>query len=80
MVRLVLQQGLGLAGLGLVIAKTLAPVVPMRIDGLFELKQAGRRTARPHQIKVRIGTPVHFSSERQAEQIAAELQVRVEEL
>jgi hypothetical protein len=52
----------------------------MRIDGLFELKQAGRRVARPYQVKVKIGAPVHFSPESQAEQIAAELQARVNEL
>jgi hypothetical protein len=52
----------------------------MRIDGLFELKQAGRRTARPYQVKVKIGVPVHFSPETQAGQIAAELQATIEEL
>jgi long-chain acyl-CoA synthetase len=68
------------SGVGLLVKNLGIPVVPMRIDGLFELKQAGRRTARPHQIKVKIGTPVHFSPETQAEQIAAELQDRVEKL
>jgi hypothetical protein len=52
----------------------------MRIDGLFELKQVGRRIARPYQIKVKIGTPVHFSAEIPAERIALELQARVENL
>jgi long-chain acyl-CoA synthetase len=68
------------SGVGLLVKNLGIPVVPMRIDGLFELKQAGRRTARPLQIKVKIGAPVYFSPERQAEQIAAELQARVEEL
>ena len=68
------------SGVGLLVKNLGIPVVPIRIDGLFELKQAGGRTARPHQIKVKIGTPVHFSPETQAEQIAAELQDRVEEL
>jgi long-chain acyl-CoA synthetase len=68
------------SGVGLLVKNLGIPVVPMRIDGLFELKQAGRRVARPYQVKVKIGAPVHFSAETQAEQIAAELQARVDEL
>jgi long-chain acyl-CoA synthetase len=67
-------------GVGLLVKNLRIPVVPMRIDGLFELKQAGRRVARPYQVKVKIGVPVDFSPESQADQIAAELQARVEEL
>jgi long-chain acyl-CoA synthetase len=67
-------------GVGLLVRNLGLPVIPMRIDGLFELKQAGRRTARRYQVKVKIGAPVHFSPETEAEQIAAELQARVEEL
>jgi len=67
-------------GVGLLVKNLGIPVVPMRIDGLFELKQAGKRMARPHQIKVKIGAPVHFSPETPTDQIAAELQARVEKL
>ncbi len=67
-------------GVGLLVKNLGIPVVPMRIDGLFELKQAGERTARPYQINVKIGAPVHFSPDRPTEQIAAELQARVEGL
>jgi long-chain acyl-CoA synthetase len=67
-------------GVGLLVRNLGIPVVPMRIDGLFELKQVGRRIARPYQIKVKIGTPVHFSAEIPAERIALELQARVENL
>jgi hypothetical protein len=52
----------------------------MRIDGLFELKKAGRRRARPYQIQVKIGSPVRFEPGRDPAQIAQELQNIVERL
>lgn len=48
------------SGVGLLVNDLNIPVVPMRIDGLFEVKQAGKRMARPFQIKVRIGAPIEF--------------------
>jgi 1-acyl-sn-glycerol-3-phosphate acyltransferase len=50
------------AGLGLVIAKTLAPVVPVRVFGSYEvLPKSGKfRFAR---LTVVIGKPIHFSVE-----------------
>jgi long-chain acyl-CoA synthetase len=68
------------SGIGLLVNNLNIPVVPMRIGGLFELKQAGRRTARPFQIKVQIGSPVSFAQGTDPEQIADALQRRVEEL
>ena len=68
------------SGVGLLANNLRIPVVPMRIDGLFEVKQAHKRTARPHQIKVRIGTPVMFPTEAQPDQIAQELRNKVEDL
>ena len=52
----------------------------MRIDGLFELKQAGKRFARPGQVKVKIGAAVRFEPGSAPEWIARELQNRVEQL
>jgi long-chain acyl-CoA synthetase len=68
------------AGVGLLATQLAIPVVPMRIDGLFEVKRAGRRLARPGEIRVRIGKPVSFGAMDEAPSIAAELQRRVEEL
>jgi len=49
-----------LPGVGLVIAKTMAPVVPMRIFGAHEaLPPQGRLRFRP--ITVVVGEPIHFS-------------------
>jgi long-chain acyl-CoA synthetase len=68
------------SGIGLLANNLRVPVLPMRIDGLFELKKAGRKFARPYQITVRIGPPVQFPSDSDPESIARELQKKVEEL
>jgi long-chain acyl-CoA synthetase len=68
------------SGIGLLVNNLRIPVVPFRIDGLFELKQRGKKTARPHQITVRIGEAVYFPPDSDPEQIAAELKNRVERL
>jgi len=68
------------SGIGLLATRLNIPVVPMRIDGLFELKQAGLRTARPGQVKVTIGEPVRFSPDRDPDEIARELERRLAEL
>ena len=67
-------------GIGL-LAKNLAiPVLPMRIDGLFEIKQAGMKFAPPFKIVVRIGSPMRFAPEKDPQEIARELQRAVEDL
>jgi long-chain acyl-CoA synthetase len=68
------------SGIGLLVNNLGIPVIPMRIDGLFELKRAGKRIARPFQITVKIGPPVRFEAGRDPGEIAAELQRRVEAL
>ena len=51
----------GLPGVGLLIAKTLAPVVPMRIFGAYEAWPIGGKIHR-HKITVVIGEPIHFTA------------------
>ncbi|MBZ5684886.1 MAG: AMP-binding protein [Acidobacteriia bacterium] len=65
------------AGIGLLAENLGIPVLPMRIDGLFEYKKAGKKFAPPWKISVRIGTPTQFPAEMNAAAIAAELQERV---
>ncbi len=50
-------------GIGLVIAKTLAPVVPMRIFGSHEAFPKGSKRIHLRPITVVIGNPIHFTSE-----------------
>ncbi|HSY90681.1 MAG TPA: AMP-binding protein [Candidatus Binatus sp.] len=68
------------AGIGLLAGNLGIPVLPMRIDGLFEVKQAGRRFAAPWKISVRIGQPMKFPPGTDPQEIAAQLQRAVEEL
>ena len=68
------------AGVGLLANNLGIAVVPLRIDGLFELKQAKRRFAWPGQVRVNIGVPVQFPPQSDAEWIAGELRKRVQEL
>jgi long-chain acyl-CoA synthetase len=68
------------AGIGLLANNLKIPIVPMRIDGLFELKQAGKHFARPGKIHVTIGVPVTFPPDTDPQQIAEQLQKTVEAL
>ena len=68
------------SGIGILAERLNIPVVPMRIDGLFELKKAKRRRARPYQIKVTVGEPVRFPSGADPERITEELESRVRAL
>ncbi len=49
-------------GIGLIIAKTLAPVVPMRVFGAFDAMPPGRKDIRFCPITVKIGPPVTFTA------------------
>ena len=68
------------AGIGLLANNLNIPVLPMRIAGLFEAKQAGKKFVRPWEIRVCIGRPMRFAAESDPVQIARELQSAVEAL
>src|SRR5262249_7246688 len=68
------------AGIGLLANNLAIPIVPIRIDGLFELKQAGRKFAWPYTVGIKIGRPVSFPPASDPELIATELHRNVEEL
>lgn len=68
------------AGVGLLANNLNIPVLPLRIAGLFELKQAGKKFAAPHKVAVRIGSPVRFAANLDPSEIARELQTTVEAL
>lgn len=67
-------------GTGLLIQKLDAPVVPMRIDGLWELKKAGRHFAWPGEVSVIIGEPITYSTQQVPQAIAADLAEHVKAL
>jgi long-chain acyl-CoA synthetase len=68
------------AGIGLLAENLGIPILPMRIDGLFEVKQAGKKFAKPWTIRVRIGEPMKFPPGTDPQKIAADLQKAVEAL
>ena len=49
-------------GIGLIIAKTLVPVVPMRVFGAYEAMPRGGSKIKMVPIKVKIGQPLTFSA------------------
>lgn len=61
------------SGIGLLAQNLAIPVLPMRIDGLYEIKQAGKKFAAPHKISVHIGKPIRFEPGAAPEQIAGRL-------
>ena len=49
------------AGAGFIIAKTLAPVVPMRIFGAFDAYPRGAKIPRMTPVTIVAGQPIHFT-------------------
>jgi long-chain acyl-CoA synthetase len=68
------------AGIGLLAKQLNIPVVPMRLAGLFDLRQENRMLTRPGHVQVTIGKPVRFSPDQDANKITRELERRVAEL
>ncbi|MGB9232818.1 MAG: AMP-binding protein [Terriglobales bacterium] len=67
-------------GIGLLADNLSVPILPMRIDGLFEVKKAGKKFAPPGRIVVHIGKPLRFEPGRDPAIIARDLQRAVEDL
>jgi long-chain acyl-CoA synthetase len=67
-------------GIGLLAENLGIPVLPMRIDGLFEYKQAGKKFAPPWKISVHIGEPIRLAPGMDPSRIAADLEQRVASL
>lgn len=65
------------AGVGILASNLRIPVVPVRIDGLHELKRAGRKWALPGSVTVSIGQPKMYGAETDPESIARDLEARV---
>ncbi|HSC77116.1 MAG TPA: AMP-binding protein, partial [Candidatus Acidoferrales bacterium] len=61
-------------GIGLLATKLGVPVLPVRVDGLWELKQAGKRFARPGAVRVTLGARLRFTSDADPAAIAADLE------
>jgi long-chain acyl-CoA synthetase len=65
-------------GIGILTSGLRVPVVPMRIEGLWETKRAGWRGFAPWgRIKVRVGAPLRFAESDSPEAITAKLEETV---
>lgn len=64
-------------GIGMLANNLNLPIVPIRIDGLFELKMKGQKLARPGTVKVSIGSAVFFSTGTDPLHIAKALEERM---
>ena len=57
-------------GIGVLAQELKVPVVPVKLVGLYELKQRGRRFAPPGIVRVIFDKPMTFGSDMQATEIA----------
>ena len=62
------------SGVGMLAARLGIPVVPIRIFGLYEMKLAGHKIAKPGQLKVMIGKPLQFPPDTPPEEITRRLE------
>jgi long-chain acyl-CoA synthetase len=68
------------AGIGLLASNLRLPVVPMRIDGAYEVREAHSLFNRPGRIRVQIGKPMEFPAGTDPQEIARALEQSVTEL
>ncbi len=68
------------SGIGLLSENLGLPIIPMRLDGVWQMKREGRRLARLGEITVHIGAPVTFPPDICLEEIARSLETRIREL
>ena len=68
------------AGIGLLVTRLRIPVIPMRLEGLYDLREANKHWTSPGHIRVTVGAPVTFAETETPENITQELERRVKAL
>ncbi|MCU1239667.1 MAG: AMP-dependent synthetase and ligase [Candidatus Acidoferrum typicum] len=68
------------SGMGLLAENLRIPIVPIRMDGVWQMKREGRRLARRGEITMRIGPPVTFALATPPDEIAQTLESVVRNL
>jgi long-chain acyl-CoA synthetase len=68
------------SGIGVLATHLGVPVLPMRIDGLYEARVRGRKLVGPEKIVVRFGKPVSYRPDENPNSIARDLERRMREL
>lgn len=64
-------------GIGLLVRDLRLPIIPLRIDGVWQMKRERRRLAYVGEITMRIGAPMEFAPGTSPEEIAQTLEARV---
>jgi long-chain acyl-CoA synthetase len=64
-------------GIGLLASRLRVPILPLRLDGIFERKVQGKHWAPPGCIRVTIGKPAPYEENAQPEKLTRELERRV---
>jgi long-chain acyl-CoA synthetase len=67
-------------GIGLLARNLNLPIIPMRLEGVAQMKQAHRRLARKDELAIHIGAPITFSADVTAEEIPTQLESAVRHL
>jgi len=65
------------AGIGLLAKRLGLPVVPVRIDGLYDLRRARKRVAPPGAVRVSVGQPLEIGPDATEASIVASLEQAV---
>ena len=68
------------AGIGVLAENLGVPIVPMKLEGVWQMKREGRRLARWGEITVKIGKPVRFAAGTPPEEIVLDLEKIVQGL
>jgi len=68
------------SGIGLLASELNVPIVPIKLDGLWELKQRPRYFVRSGTVSVTFGEPVQFDARETPEEITRDLESRVRSL
>jgi long-chain acyl-CoA synthetase len=72
-----MRMGRFKSGIGLLVQGLNVAVVPVKLDGLYELKRRGQYFAGPGMVRVIFGQPLRFAAEHDPAEIAEELARRV---
>ncbi len=62
------------SGFGMLAARLNVPVLPLRIDGLWDMKLKGHKIARPGQLTVMIGKPLRFPPDTPPDEITNQVE------
>jgi long-chain acyl-CoA synthetase len=68
------------AGIGLLVTRLRIPVIPRRLEGLYDLREANKHWTSPGHIRVEVGVPITFPETETPENITRELERRVKAL